>query len=105
MQNDTSAQETLVNGIINFYSNLEEANHGKLFLQLKCIEYLKNFYNNHQFKINKYAHLLGKVIPLSNQMIMKFSESTEEHTQMIINEVLELYRFVVEKYAAFNQIS
>ena len=105
MQNNTQAQETLVNGITDFYTRLECGDSSCVLLQLKCIEYLRNFYNNTSFKVNQYAHLLAKVIPISNQMIMKFVNSPNEQCFLVVNEVLELYRFIVEKYAAFNTIS
>ena len=68
-----------------------------------CMEYFKNFYNDHNFKTNKYAHILPKMLEICNQMIMKYSRVQESNFE-IVNEILELYRFVVEKYAGFISI-
>lgn len=68
-----------------------------------CMEYFKNFYNDHNFKINKYAHILPKMLEICNQMILKYSRVQESNFE-IVNEILELYRFVVEKYAGFVQV-
>lgn len=43
---------------------------------MACMDYLKNFYNDHEFKIVKYAHLLTKVLPICNQMILKYFQKT-----------------------------
>ena len=67
-----------------------------------CMDYLKNFYNDSNFKINKYAHLLPKVLEICNQMILKYSQSKLGSVE-VINEILELYRFIVEKYAGFSE--
>ena len=72
---------------------------------MTCVDYLKNFYNDHMFKVAKYAHLLAKVLPMCNKMILKYADSTnQEQNFQVINEVLELYRFIVEKYAGYNTI-
>ena len=71
-----------------------------------CIDYLKNFYNDHQFKINRFAILLPKVLNVGNQMIVKFSSDSiggeAELKFKAMNEVLELFRLVVEKYSGFT---
>lgn len=78
-----------------------------------CLEYLKNFYNDHEFKATKYAHLLPKVLPICNQLIIKYAAEgqaqpgtagpgTTYENYLVINEVLELYRLIVEKYAGYN---
>jgi len=54
LKNDTVAQETLINGVITLYVSSES----DMYLQMSCMEYLKNFYNDHQFKVAKYSHLL-----------------------------------------------
>jgi hypothetical protein len=61
LRNDTNAQEQLIGGVINLYTTSTD-----MYLQMSCLDYLKNFYNDHDFKVNKYAHLLGKVLPICN---------------------------------------
>jgi hypothetical protein len=65
-------------------------------LKMGCIEYMKNFYNDANFRVDAYAHFMGDVIIMCNQMI----KDTYQHSTIVINEILELYRFIVEKYSA-----
>jgi hypothetical protein len=59
------------------------------------VEYMKNFYNQQNFRVDAYAHFLGDVLTMCNDMIMRtYTKNTE-----VLNEILELYRFIVEKYA------
>jgi hypothetical protein len=63
---------------------------------MACVEYMRNFYNDMNFRTEAYAHFLGDVIMMCNQMIkMTYTKNTE-----VLNEILELYRFIVEKYAS-----
>jgi hypothetical protein len=42
---------------------------------------------------------------MCNKMILKYADSAnQEQNFQVINEILELYRFIVEKYAGFNAI-
>lgn len=60
------------------------------------MEYMRNFYNDANFRVAAYAHCLGDVMRMCNQMIqLSYTKNTE-----ILNEILELYRFIVEKYAS-----
>ena len=63
---------------------------------MACVEYMRNFYNDVNFRTDAYGHFLGDVIKMCNSMIlMTYTKNTE-----VLNEILELYRFIVEKYAA-----
>jgi hypothetical protein len=63
---------------------------------MACVDYMTNFYNDQYFKTDLYAHFLGDVIAMCNQMILStYTKNTE-----ILNEILELYRFIVEKYSS-----
>ena len=63
---------------------------------MACVEYMKSFYNQTDFRVDAYSHFLGDVITMCNKMIQEtYTKNTE-----ILNEILELYRFIVEKYAA-----
>ena len=66
---------------------------------MTCLDYLKNFYNDHNFRVHKYAHLLHKVGSICNLLVQKFSE---QQNYRALNDVLELYRYIVEKYAVFK---
>ena len=91
--------------MINVYISQEQQT--DMFLQMVCIDYLKNFYNDHMFKTIKYAHLLTKVLPICNQMVLKYTSKENSNVQnsyQVINEILELYRYIVEKYAGFNSV-
>lgn len=65
---------------------------------MACIDYMRNFYNQENFRVDAYAHFLGDVLSMCNIMIER--SYTRNNNTEIMNEVLELYRFVVEKYAA-----
>lgn len=60
---------------------------------------MKNFYNDHYFKSERYSQLLGDVVQMCNKMIL----TTYTHNTEILNEILELYRLIVEKYASALQ--
>lgn len=57
---------------------------------------MRNFYNDANFKVDSYGHFLGDVIQMCNQMILQTYTKNIE----ILNEILELYRFIAEKYAS-----
>jgi hypothetical protein len=60
---------------------------------MACIDYMKNFYFDMYFKTDTYQSLLKDVLTMSNTMIMKTYQKNSE----VLNEVLELYRIIVEK--------
>lgn len=63
---------------------------------MACIEYIKSFYNDAYFKTDAYAHILSDVIGMCNKMIMTtYTKNTE-----VLNEILELYRLIVDKYSS-----
>jgi hypothetical protein len=63
---------------------------------MACIDYIKSFYNDAYFKTETYAHILTEVIAMCNKMIMTtYTKNTE-----VLNEILELYRLLVEKYSS-----
>jgi hypothetical protein len=63
---------------------------------MACVDYMRNFFNQEYFKVDQYSGFLPEVITMCNTMILEtYSKNTE-----ILNEILELYRFVVEKYAS-----
>lgn len=72
---------------------------------------MKNFYNDDKFRVNAFAHLLPQVFKLCNAVLLTFNGSLadanknvdEMHNSCsVVNEVLELYRLVLEKYAAMQ---
>ena len=63
---------------------------------MACVDYMRNFYNQEDFKADQYSVFLPDVIKMCNTMILEtYTKNTE-----ILNEILELYRFLVEKYAS-----
>lgn len=67
---------------------------------MACIDYMKNFYNDHYFKVDRYSHLVANVFKMCNHMILTVYTKNLE----ILNEILELYRLIVEKYASSHQV-
>lgn len=66
-------------------------------LKMNCLEYMKNFYNDHNFKVQIFADLLPDVITMANQMMLYCSANMEA-----VNVILELFRFIIDKYAAMT---
>lgn len=62
---------------------------------MTCAEYMKNFYNDHAFKVHAYAHLLPSVLEMGCHMMNTCAGNMEA-----VNEILDLFRFVIDKYAA-----
>ncbi len=63
---------------------------------MACVDYMTNFYNDTNFRTDTYAHFLVDVLQMCNHMI----KETYTLNTAILNEILELYRFIVEKYAS-----
>ena len=104
LKSDTGAQETLINGVITLYASQEKNDSPDMFLQMKCIDYMKNFYQDYQFRTQKYAHLLGRISPICKELILKYlsREQNKEQNYQVINEILELFRYIVSWYAGYS---
>ena len=63
--------------------------------RMACVEYMKSFYFDMYFKTDSYSHILADVIIMCNKMI----ETTYKINTEVLNEVLELYRLIVDKYS------
>lgn len=61
-----------------------------------CIEYLKSFYNEFEFRVQAYAPLLPLVVEYSTGFLRQLFSMNK---QVVVNEMLELYRFIVDKYS------
>ena len=59
-----------------------------------CVEYFRNFFNDGEFRVNAFHHLVPPVVEMARNMLLKCGDNPEA-----INEILELYRWIVEKYA------
>ena len=77
---EQGAAQTLINGVLALYQGLENQQSTDLNLQMKCIDYLKNFYNDHQFKTNEHAPMLTSF------------DSSPNHLQQPHPEVRTLWR-------------
>jgi len=64
---------------------------------MSCVEYLKNFYNDHEFKVAEYSPVLPSVVFVSSKMLRSMFAINQCE---IVNEVLELFRFIVDKYSS-----
>jgi hypothetical protein len=88
-------QEDFIRGVMTIFASGEGENKD-MCLKMACVDYMTNFYNDANFRTEAYAHFLGDVIQMCNMMIREtYTKNTE-----ILNEILELYRFIVEKYAS-----
>jgi len=95
-QKDTTLQTNLIQGVFRTFAS-EEADNADLCLKMACIDYMKNFYNDYQFKVTTYAPMLPQVIQMSSAMLLKSQSNTD-----VVNEILDLYRFIVDKYASMQ---
>ena len=77
-------QENIIIGVLKVFAS-EEQDNQDMCLKMNCSEYMKNFYNDHNFKVSSFAHLLPPVITMANQMMLKCSANMEA-----VNEILEL---------------
>ena len=68
-----------------------------------CLSYFSNFFNDHTFRVTPFAGLVTPVLRICNELILKAMAAEAELTQklIVVNETLEVYRFIVERYAAF----
>lgn len=62
-----------------------------------CIEYMRNFFNDHNFRVNAFASLVPPVVKMGSNMLTKCVANSEA-----INEILDLFRFIVDKYACMT---
>ena len=65
---------------------------------MSCIDYMRNFFNDHAFKVHAYAQLVPPVVQMGTNML---SKSVSLNTEAA-NEILNLFLFIVDKYAAMT---
>ena len=75
----------------------EENDNADLCLKMCCVEYLRNFFNDANFRVNTYAHLVPQVVQMASMMLTKCTGNSEA-----INEILDLFRFMVDKFACMT---
>ncbi len=54
-------QDKLVNRLLQIFSS-DKGDNADLCLKMSCVEYLKNFFNDHKFKVEAYKHIVAPVI-------------------------------------------
>ena len=54
-------QENLLSGLMAIFRS-EEGENADFCLKMSCIEYLINFFNDHNFKVQTYAHTLPLIV-------------------------------------------
>lgn len=75
----------------------DDNDNADLCLKMSCIEYMRNFFNDHQFRVNTYAHIVPDVVRMGSTMLQRCSDNSKA-----VNQILDLYRFIVDKYAAMT---
>ena len=78
---------------------------GDIYLQLSCVLFLKNFFMDTNVRVQKYAYQIEPILTFCNKIMLAYSEQKGEQCFMAFNEILELYRYIVEKYAAFSKLT
>lgn len=94
IQDDAGLLERIALGVLKIFSSEENQD---LCLKMTCAEWMKNFYNDASFKVQTYTHLLPPVLEMASNMLSKCQQNMEA-----VNEILDLFRFVIDKYAAMS---
>lgn len=53
LQNDTTMQSNLVQGVLKMFAS-DENDNADLCLKMGCVQYMSNFFNDANFKVNAY---------------------------------------------------
>jgi hypothetical protein len=85
----------LTKGVLTIME-VTEGENADMVLKMTCLDYLTNFYNDDQFKIELYAPILPYVVNMASQLLV--AQNSLNNIE-IVNEILELFRFIVQKYA------
>ena len=96
LQDNTDAQKNLAQGVLRVFAS-DDNDNADLCLKMSCIEYMRNFFNDHQFRVNTYAHIVPDVVRMGSTMLQRCSDNSKA-----VNQILDLYRFIVDKYAAMT---
>lgn len=47
----------------------DESGNEDLCVKMSCIEYMRNFFNDHLFRVNAYAHMVPQVVKMGSLML------------------------------------
>ena len=75
----------------------DENDNSDLCLKMCCIGYMRNFFNDHNFRVHTFASLVPQVVKMGSSMLTKSVANSEA-----CNEILELFRNIVDKYASMT---
>ena len=96
LEDNLQAKESLAQGVLRIFAS-EEHDNADLCLKMCCIEYMRNFFNDHNFRVNSFAHIVPEVVKMGSTMMSKCVQNSEA-----INEILDLFRFIVDKYSGMT---
>jgi len=96
LQQNPVAQQSLAQGVLRIFSSDENEN-SDLCLKMSCLEYMRNFFNDHMFRVHAYAHMVPDVVRMASVMLQRCAGNSAA-----INEILDLFRFIVDKYAGMT---
>ena len=97
-QKNSELQENLLSGLIQVFKS-EEGENADFCLKMTCVDYLFNFLNDANFKVQTYAHTVPVIVFQASQLLKKLLVMRRTN---IINEVLQLYRLIVDNYSQMN---
>jgi hypothetical protein len=60
-QKNSELQGNLLSGLIQIFKS-EEGENADLCLKMTCIDYILNFFNDHNFKVQTYAHTVPVIV-------------------------------------------
>lgn len=67
LKNNQAMQEDFIRGVMGIFSSTSENKENQdMCLKMGCVEYMKNFYNDANFRVEAYSHFMGDVIMMCN---------------------------------------
>jgi len=84
LQQNPVMQDSLIRRLLQIFSS-DEGDNADLCLKMSCIGYMKNFFNDNNFKVEEYAHIVPPVVKQSSQMMRRLLSMGKPS---IVNEVL-----------------
>ena len=70
LKQNPQLQDSLIRRLLMIF-NTEEGDSADLCLKMSCIEYMKNFFNDHEFQVSTYASVVPDVVLQSAVMMRK----------------------------------
>lgn len=91
-------QDSLIRRLLVIF-NADSGDSADLCLKMSCVDYMINFFNDYEFQTETYASVVPDVVYQSAVMMRRLMASGKPS---IVTEVMQLYRFIVDKYSTLE---